>query len=186
MTSMLRNRISLLLLLVLLGSVCTLLPARAQQPSAAGRGGQQTAAQPGNCPGKEGPTLYEGQSESRDALQAIVNGKPMGGRWFEAGAHSYWHCHAGGQFMVVMAGKGRAQKRGERMRDLPVGEIEYAGPWVEHWHGAAADSSVQFVQVALVPTSTRWMEQTSQDDYLGNDIGLNSRNQYLSTLSKAK
>jgi quercetin dioxygenase-like cupin family protein len=99
----------------------------------------------------------------------------MSGTWWEAGARSYWHCHPGGQFLIVMEGKGRAQKRGERMRDLNVGGIEYAGPWVEHWHGAPPDTSVQYLQVALQPTGTLWMEEVSQDDYLGNDIGIRTR-----------
>jgi hypothetical protein len=53
-----------------------------------------------------------------------------------------------------MEGIARAQKRGgERMRDLPVGHIEFEGPW-EHWHGAAPHTSAQFLQLALQPTGT--------------------------------
>jgi hypothetical protein len=65
------------------------------------------------------------------------------------------------------------------MRELKVGEIEYAGPWVEHWHGAGPDSSVQFLQVAMQPTGTRWQEPVSEADYRGNDNGLASRLAYL-------
>jgi quercetin dioxygenase-like cupin family protein len=177
-----RGSVLLFLVVVLLGS--TLWSAHAGQ----GRGGaNQPGVQPGpapagSCPGKEGPTQYTGKTEVRPIANAVVNGKPMTGTWSEAGAHSYWHCHPGGQFLIVMEGVGRAQKRGERMRDLKVGEIEYAGPWVEHWHGAAPNSSSQFLQVALQPTGTRWEEAVSDDDYLGNDDGISSRNAYIRSL----
>jgi quercetin dioxygenase-like cupin family protein len=152
--------------------------AAAQDPTRA------TAAGSGGCPGKEGPTQYLGKTEVRPAPRAVVNGKPMTGTWSEPGAHSYWHCHPGGQFLIVMEGVGRAQKRGERMRELKVGDIEYAGPWVEHWHGAGPDAEVQFVQVAMQPTGTRWQEKVSDADYLGNDNGVASRLANVQSLEK--
>jgi quercetin dioxygenase-like cupin family protein len=146
-------------------------------PGAAAAGGA-------GCPGKEGATQYTGKVENRAVPKAMVNGKPMTGTFSEPAAHSYWHCHPGGQFLIVMEGVGRAQKRGERMRDLRVGEIEYAGPWVEHWHGAGPDAPVQFVQVAMQPTGTRWQEPVSEADYRGNDNGMASRQAYVSSLPK--
>lgn len=176
MARLLRSRISVLFLLAGVFAVSTIL-----RPTAAFPGQAQQAAAAGpltGCPGKPIPTQYVGKSETRPIAQAVVNGKPMEGRWFAPGAHTYWHCHPGGQFMVVMEGTGRAQKRGQRMRDLAVGEIEFAAPWVEHWHGAAADSSAQYLQVSFQAPSnqpTLWMEPVNRDDYLGNDIGLGSR-----------
>jgi len=70
------------------------------------------------------------------------------------------------------------------MRELKVGDIEYAGPWVEHWHGAGPDAEVQFVQVAMQPTGTRWQEKVSDADYLGNDNGVASRLANLQSLEK--
>ena len=55
----------------------------------------------------------------------------------QPGMRSYWHCHAGGQIVMLFEGTGRVQKRGERIRTLHKGDTEYAGPGVEHWHGAA-------------------------------------------------
>jgi quercetin dioxygenase-like cupin family protein len=163
-----------LLAVALLGSS----PVRlAAQDPASGSG-------PGGCPGMEGPTRYSGKTETRPVAKAMVNGKPMTGTWSEPGAHSYWHCHPGGQFLIVMEGIGRAQKRGERMRDLNVGEIEYAGPWVEHWHGAGPEAPAQFVQVAMQPTGTRWQEVVSEADYRGNDNGMQSRLSYVQSLAK--
>ena len=83
--------------------------------------------------------------------------------------------------MMVWEGEGRVQKRGERVRILSVGETEYAGPWMEHWHGASPDSDAQYVQISFQPTGTYWMEEVGRDDYLGNDIGTTTRNEFLQT-----
>jgi quercetin dioxygenase-like cupin family protein len=181
-----RNRVSVVFLFVALLVAASLWSADAEQAgsSAQAPAGQPAAPAPpqGSCPGKEGPTQYSGKVETRPIPSAIANGKPMSGTFSEAGARSYWHCHPGGQFLIVMEGIARAQKRGERMRDLPIGHIEFAGPWVEHWHGAAPHTSAQFLQLALQPTGTRWLEPVSDDDYLGNDNGFRSRAAFLATV----
>ena len=53
------------------------------------------------------------------------------------------------------------------------------GPGVEHWHGAAPDGSAQFFQTSIGVTTTLWMEEVGNDDYMGNDNGINSRNEFL-------
>src|SRR6266481_869729 len=134
MKAFLNSRMSLILALALVFAGSTIWSARAGQAGAGGAPSTNAAPAPlppGGCPGKEGPTQYMGKTENRPVQSAVVNGKPMTGTWSEPGAHSYWHCHPGGQFLIVMEGIGRAQKRGERARDLEVGDIEYAGPWVE-------------------------------------------------------
>ena len=81
------------------------------------------------CPGGPLQNFVTGTSESGvPSPEAVANGEPLTGRWWEPGSRSYWHCHGGGQFVIVMEGEGRAQKRGERMRDLRVGDIEFALP----------------------------------------------------------
>ena len=189
MAFLLRSRISLAFLLLNAFVMSTVWSARAEQAGRAGRGGGQAGAElpavpppPGSCPGKEGPTQYSGKTEVRPIPNAVMAGKPMTGTWSEPGAHSYWHCHPGGQFLIAMEGLGRAQKRGERARDLGVGNVEYAGAWVEHWHGAAPHSGVQYLQLALQPTGTRWQEPVTDDDYLGNDNGFKSRGAFLATI----
>ena len=187
MAAWLRSRVSLIVVFAAVFAGSAFWSARAAQN---GRGGGAPASTPapavpmppGGCPGKEGPTQYMGKTEVRPIANAVVNGKPMTGTWSEQGAHSFWHCHPGGQFLIVMEGVGRAQKRGERAHDLKVGEIEYAGPWVEHWHGAAPNSTAQYLQVALQPTGTRWQEAVSDDDYLGNDNGFRSRSTFVASL----
>ena len=111
----------------------------------------------------------------------IINGQPAPGAIWQPGMRAYWHCHTGGQILMVHEGVGRAQKRGERARNLHTGETEYAGPGVEHWHGAPPDATGHFFQTATGTSTTLWMEEVSRDDYLGNDIGINSRNEFIRT-----
>ena len=42
-------------------------------------------------------------------------------------------------------------------------------------------SAAQYLQVAFQPTGTLWMEEVREDDYLGNDVGIDSRNEFLET-----
>ena len=134
------------------------------------------------CPGEQiGVQITGGEYLGRPVPEAVINGEPWGGAYFEPGMRSYWHCHAGGQLLVVWEGEGRVQKRGERARTLSPGESEHAGPWEEHWHGASPTAAVQYLQVSLQPTGTYWMEEVNRDDYLGNDVGINSRDEFLRT-----
>ena len=153
-------------------------PAFAQQAAQASDAGEQMQE---NCPGERMGVQATGTYQSRPVPEAVINGEPWGGAYWEAGMLSYWHCHRGGQLMMVWEGEGRVQKRGERVRILSVGETEYAGPWMEHWHGASPDSDAQYVQISFQPTGTYWMEEVGRDDYLGNDIGTTTRNEFLQT-----
>jgi mannose-6-phosphate isomerase-like protein (cupin superfamily) len=122
-----------------------------------------------------------GVYQMKTVPEIMINGQPAPGAIWQPGMRSYWHCHAGGQIMMVMDGVGRVQKRGERIRVLHKGDTEYAGPGVEHWHGAAPDASAQFFQVSISPTPVFWMEEVGRDDYMGNDIGITSRSEFLRT-----
>jgi hypothetical protein len=127
-----------------------------------------------------GAVLDNGQY--RDGSQLVhVNGEPWGGADWAPGDRSYWHCHRGGQLLVMWEGEGRMQDRGQRVRILRRGEMSYAAPWQEHWHGAGPNEHGHWLQSSLQPTGTHWMEEVSDDDFLGNDIGINSRNEFLAT-----
>ena len=180
----LSGRTSLLLLLWLLLIPLSLGFARladARPTDLAARGGQQELP----CPGDRMPTPFTGTTESGvPSPEAVVRGEPLTGRWWDPGSRSYWHCHGGGQYMVVMEGTGRAQKRGERMRDLHVGDIEFARPGMEHWHGASSSEGARFIQQGLRidgGSGTFWLEEVSSDDYSGNGIGIMSRMRFLET-----
>jgi quercetin dioxygenase-like cupin family protein len=70
-------------------------------------------------------------------------------RRFEAGNKTYWHSHEGGFILFVQEGRARVQRRGEPMKELGPGEIDYAPPGVEHWHGAAPNEPL--LQLGVVP-----------------------------------
>ena len=145
---------------------------------------QGQAAQPpaaGTCPGQAMGVQATGVYAPTEVPDININGKPAGGAIWQPGMRSFWHCHAGGQIMMLDQGVGRVQKRGERMRTLRRGDTEYAPPGVEHWHGAAADSSALYFQTSIGNTTALWMEEVGYDDYSGNENGITSRNEFLKT-----
>ena len=141
--------------------------------------GQQPAA--AACPGQAIGIQATGVYTPKPVPDIVINGQPAPGAIWQPGMRSYWHCHAGGQIMMLDDGVGVVQKRGERARILHKGDTEYAGPGVEHWHGAAPDASAQYFQTSIGAGGTFWMEEVGRDDYLGNDIGITSRNEFLRT-----
>jgi quercetin dioxygenase-like cupin family protein len=89
-------------------------------------------------------------------------------RWFEPGARTAWHKHAGGQLLFVESGKARVQERGGALREIGVNDSHYSGPNVEHWHGATPDS--EFRQVALSrgdASETVWLDKVTDAEYAG-------------------
>lgn len=169
-----------LMLAILAALTATGYAQRGAQPPAAASGQQPSPGTDVPCPGQTMPSVQAtGVYQMKTVPEIVINGQPAPGAMWQPGMRSYWHCHAGGQVMLVMDGVGRVQKRGERVRVLHKGDTEYAGPGVEHWHGAAADAAAQFFQVSISPTAVYWMEEVGRDDYMGNDNGINSRNEFI-------
>lgn len=76
---------------------------------------------------------------------------------FQSGARTHWHRHTGGQLLYVVAGEGRISVRnGEEMRLRP-GDLVYAPPNEEHWHGALSDG--EMTHLALSFGTTEWLEE---------------------------
>jgi hypothetical protein len=139
------------------------------------------------CPGQPAPApLATGVYTPKPVPDIVINGQPAPGAIWKAGDRSYWHCHTGGQMLMVDDGIGRVQQRGQRARTLHKGDTEYAGPGVEHWHGADPAAGAHFFQTTIGTSTTLWMEEVGRDDYLGNDTGINSRNEFLRTGVKKK
>ncbi len=90
-----------------------------------------------------------------------------GARTFEPGNRTYWHTHAGGFILFVQEGRARTQRRGEPMRELGQGEIDYTPPGVEHWHGAAPDEPL--LQLGVVPGGggIEFLEPVTDAEYNG-------------------
>ena len=154
--------------------------------AASAPGAAQEAQEGPGCPGEQMSVQATGVYQSRPVPDVVINGEPWSGAYWEAGMRSYWHCHAGGQLLVVWEGEGRIQKRGERMRTLHPGQSDLARPWEEHWHGAAPHTAAQYLQVSVQPTGTYWMEEVAETDYLGNGIGMETRAEFLRTGERAQ
>ncbi|MGE3520815.1 MAG: cupin domain-containing protein, partial [Vicinamibacterales bacterium] len=125
--------------------------ANAQAPAS-----QAAQGQPGApvCPGQPMPSVQAtGVYQPKPVPEITINGQPGPGAIWQPGMRSYWHCHVGGQIMMVHEGVGRVQKRGERSHTLQKGETEYAGPGVEHWHGASHDTIAHYFQTSIAPTT---------------------------------
>lgn len=168
---------------VVLASV-SMTTGEAQAP--AGQAAPAAAQGPRPCPGEPMPVQATGKYQPKPVPDITVNGQPGPGAIWEPGMRSYWHCHAGGQIMMLDQGVGRVQKRGQRMRVLHRGDTEYAAPGEEHWHGAAADTSAHYFQTSIGNTATFWMEEVGYDDFMGNESGITSRNEFLRTGQRNK
>lgn len=90
----------------------------------------------------------------------------IGNVTFDAGARTNWHKHSGGQILLVTAGEGRYQEKGEKIRVLKKGDVVKIPPNVEHWHGAAPDSS--FAHISIEPNLpnniTTWLDPVVVDE----------------------
>jgi quercetin dioxygenase-like cupin family protein len=85
-------------------------------------------------------------------------------RHFEPGARSAWHSHDKGQLLMVEQGRMRTQKRGQTVKELGVGESDYTGPSVVHWHGASKTQALVQINVGF-GGETKWMEKVTDAEY---------------------
>ncbi len=74
---------------------------------------------------------------------------------FPDGARTGWHRHSGGQVLYVLEGHGRAGTRDGETASLARGDLVYAPPGEEHWHGAAEGAEMK--QLALSFGETEWL-----------------------------
>ena len=87
---------------------------------------------------------------------------------FEPGSRTHWHQHPGGQFVAVVAGRGRIASRDEgTVQDIVPGDIVFApaGEW--HWHGGGMDTPMAHVAVNG-GGAPEWGEPVTDEEYLGS------------------
>lgn len=86
---------------------------------------------------------------------------------FEPGAHSAWHTHPRGQFLIVIAGAGLTQEWGRPVQEIRPGDVVRCPPGVKHWHGAAPTSSMTHLAVtgSVDGKSVTWLEKVTDDQY---------------------
>ena len=132
---------------------------QAQQAGAQGGGGgrgQQTPEQAALQAARVGNSV----TVPSEGVNAAV-------RKFEAGNRTYWHKHEGGFIFFVQAGRGRVQRRGEPMKELGPGEVDFTPPGVEHWHGAAPNESLLQLGIVTGPGPIEFHEPVTDAQYQG-------------------
>jgi quercetin dioxygenase-like cupin family protein len=85
-------------------------------------------------------------------------------RRFEPGARSAWHSHDNGQLLYVEEGRMRTQKKGQAVKELGVGDSDYTGAAVVHWHGAVPGTHLIQVNVGF-GGETRWLQKVTDVEY---------------------
>lgn len=110
----------------------------------------------------DGRVLVDPLTPANDAINAA-----SAYMTFAPGAHSVWHTHPKGQYLIVTAGIGRTQEWGKPVQTLHPGDVVWCPPGVKHWHGAAPDSAMTHLAItgAADGTSVTWMERVTDAAY---------------------
>jgi len=82
---------------------------------------------------------------------------------FTPGARTYWHRHLGGQLLAVTAGRGVVATRDGEAQVVTSGDVVWAEPGEEHWHGACGDSLL--THMAVSHGTTEWGGEVAPSDY---------------------
>jgi quercetin dioxygenase-like cupin family protein len=102
--------------------------------------------------------LFSAPAPARAAGASVV---------FEPGARTAWHTHPLGQTLVIMAGRGWAQRWGGPRESINPGDVIWFPPGEKHWHGATATTSMTHIaiQEAQDGKTVEWMEHVSEEQY---------------------
>ena len=66
---------------------------------------------------------------------------------FDSSARTHWHSHPLGRLLVVIHGRGVVQQRGQSVQALTNGDVVWAPPDVEHWHGGGSEGGATHIAV---------------------------------------
>ncbi|MBV9215242.1 MAG: cupin domain-containing protein [Acidobacteria bacterium] len=101
------------------------------------------------------------KAESNDYSVASVT--------FEPGARTNWHRHPAGQTLIIIAGEGLYQEKGQPIRTIAKGESVLCRPDIQHWHGASPTNRMTHLAI----TNDRgggnvvWLEPVTDAEYSG-------------------
>ena len=92
---------------------------------------------------------------------------------FEPGARTAWHTHPLGQTLHVLSGTGRVCLRGQPPQVISAGDTVWIPPGVEHWHGAAPDTTMVHMAMQEMQdgSAADWLEHVSDTDYAQDSVG---------------
>jgi quercetin dioxygenase-like cupin family protein len=82
---------------------------------------------------------------------------------FTPGARTHWHSHPGGQLLLVTAGRGLVATHSGEVRVVRGGDVVWAEPGEEHWHGACRDSLM--IHTAVSHGKTQWHDHVGDAGY---------------------
>ena len=86
---------------------------------------------------------------------------------FEPGCRNNWHTHPAGQILLVTDGNGYYQEKGKPARPLTKGDVVVIPSHVEHWHGAAHDSSLTHIVITnnTKQGAVKWLSPVTGEEY---------------------
>lgn len=119
--------------------------------------------------GELGPaTFFTGKAWTLSLVKSDTTYNTLVGNvYFEPGARSHWHTHPSGQILIITAGVGYHQIKGQPRQTMRKGDVVTCPPNVIHWHGASADTSLY--QMYIIPNTekgiVKWMQPVSDEEY---------------------
>lgn len=86
---------------------------------------------------------------------------------FEPGARTAWHTHPLGQTLIVIFGRGLAQRWGGPVEEIHPGDVIWFPPGEKHWHGATPTTAMTHIaiQEAQDGKTVEWLEHVSDEQY---------------------
>ena len=93
---------------------------------------------------------------------------------FEPGCRNRWHKHPAGQILLVTDGRGYYQEKGKPARSLTKGDVVVIPSHIEHWHGAAHDSSFTHIVVTnnTKQGAVEWLAPVTDEEYTSCQPGI--------------
>lgn len=98
-----------------------------------------------------------------DPLLKSPDGVAMSTVYFAPGARTYWHRHEGGQILHATSGEGMVVTRDGSAARVRAGDVVWAPPGEEHWHGARSDTF--FVHTTASVGAAAWLDEVTPEDY---------------------
>lgn len=88
---------------------------------------------------------------------------------FTPGARTAWHIHPQGQLLLVTAGSGLTQEKGQPIQVIQAGDVVWCPPGVMHWHGGGYTTSMTHLAVSesLPGETVTWLDKVSDEEYQG-------------------
>ncbi len=118
------------------------------------------SGRPESMAAQQTPSRFMGGNPSQDSIGDVRTQRLR----FPAGSRSNWHTHANsGQLLMLEAGRGLTQVRGQPVYEMRPFEPWYTAEGVEHWHGAHPDEEAR--QLTIYGGTVNWLEPVEDAVY---------------------